>query len=82
MNEDKVKGTIDDAVGRTTRQVGEWTSETDKQVKGAAQQVKGKIEKMSGELKDAVHKASNQPVGSAEGNVDVHDDEHAPIIRH
>jgi uncharacterized protein YjbJ (UPF0337 family) len=82
MNKDKVKGTIDDAVGRATRQVGEWTSETDKQVKGAAQQVKGKVEKISGEVKDAVNKAANQPATPAEGSVDVHDEEHTPIVRH
>lgn len=57
MNEDKVKGTIDDAAGRVKRQVGEWTGDTKTQVDGAAQQVKGKVEKTVGNVKDAVRDA-------------------------
>ena len=53
MNEDKVKGTIDDAAGRAKRQVGEWTGDTKAQVDGAAQQVKGKVEKAWGAVKDS-----------------------------
>lgn len=58
MNNDKVKGTIDDAAGRVKRQVGEWTGDTQSQVEGAAQQVKGKAEKAVGNLRDAIHDAS------------------------
>jgi uncharacterized protein YjbJ (UPF0337 family) len=54
MDKDKVKGTIDDTVGRAKRQVGEWTGDTGKQAEGAAQQVKGKAEKAWGNVKDAV----------------------------
>ena len=54
MNDDKVKGTLDDAAGRVKRQVGEWTGDTGTQVDGAAQQVKGKVEKAVGNLRDAV----------------------------
>ena len=82
MDKDRVQGTIDDAVGRTRRQVGEWTGDTESQAEGAAQQVKGKVEKISGELKNAARKATNQPAAPADSNVDVHDDEHAPIVRH
>lgn len=57
MNEDKVKGTIDDAAGRAKRQVGEWTGDTRTQVDGATQQVKGKVEKAWGNLKDTAHDA-------------------------
>ena len=53
MDKDRVKGTIDDAAGRTKRQVGEWTGNTNAQVEGAAQQVKGKAEKAWGNVKDA-----------------------------
>lgn len=53
MNQDKIKGTIDDAAGRAKRQVGEWTGDTKTQVDGAAQQVKGKVEKAWGNMKDA-----------------------------
>jgi uncharacterized protein YjbJ (UPF0337 family) len=58
MNEDKVKGTIDDAAGRAKRQIGEWTGDTKTQVDGAAQQVKGKVEKAWGNLKDATKDAT------------------------
>jgi uncharacterized protein YjbJ (UPF0337 family) len=55
MNNDKLKGTVDDAAGRVKRQVGEWTGDTGTQVDGAAQQVKGKAEKAVGNLRDAVN---------------------------
>ena len=54
MDKDRVKGTIDDTVGRAKRQVGEWTGDTKTQAEGAAQQVKGKAEKAWGNVKDAV----------------------------
>ena len=54
MNEDTVKGTVDDAAGRARRQVGEWTGNTYEQVKGAWQQIKGKAEKAWGNVKDAI----------------------------
>lgn len=62
MNDDKIKGTIDDAAGRAKRQVGEWTGDTKTQAEGAAQQVKGKAEKVVGNVRDAVNKATNRPV--------------------
>jgi len=60
MDKDKVKGTVDDAVGRAKRQVGEWTGDTDAQVEGAAQQIKGKTEKAWGNVKDAVRDARDE----------------------
>jgi uncharacterized protein YjbJ (UPF0337 family) len=54
MDKDRVKGTVDDTVGRAKRQVGEWTGDTRTQAEGAAQQVKGKAEKAWGNVKDAV----------------------------
>ncbi len=59
MDKDRVKGTIDDTVGRAKRQVGEWTGNTNTQVEGAAQQVKGKAEKAVGNVKDAVRDAQS-----------------------
>jgi len=58
MNNDKLKGTVDDAAGRVKRQVGEWTGDTSTQVDGAAQQVKGKAEKAVGNIRDAVKNSS------------------------
>lgn len=54
MDKDRVKGAIDDTVGRAKRQVGEWTGDTKTQAEGAAQQIKGKAEKAWGNVKDAV----------------------------
>lgn len=54
MNNDQVKGTMDDAAGRAKRQVGEWTGDSGTQADGAAQQVKGKLEKAWGNVKDSV----------------------------
>jgi uncharacterized protein YjbJ (UPF0337 family) len=59
MNKDKVKGAMDDAIGRVKRQSGEWTGDVDKQVEGAGQQVKGKAEKVWGNIKDAAHNPSS-----------------------
>lgn len=59
MNNDTVKGTMDDAAGRAKRQVGEWTGDTATQADGAAQQVKGKVEKAWGNVKDAARDATN-----------------------
>lgn len=57
MDKDRVKGAVDDTVGRAKRQVGEWTGNTDTQVEGAAQQIKGKAEKAWGNVKDAARDA-------------------------
>lgn len=57
MDKDRVKGTIDDAVGRAKRQAGEWTGDTQTQAEGTAQQVKGKAEKAWGNVKDAARDA-------------------------
>ena len=53
MNKDTVKGAIDDAAGRTKRQVGEWTGDGKTQSEGAAEQAKGKIQNACGKMKDA-----------------------------
>jgi len=60
MDKDRVKGAVDDAVGRAKRQVGEWTGDTDAQVEGATQQIKGKAEKAWGNVKDAVKDATKK----------------------
>lgn len=57
MDQDRVKGAINDAAGRAKRQVGEWTGDTDAQVEGSAQQIKGKAQKAWGAVKDAARDA-------------------------
>ena len=78
MNDDKIKGTIDDAAGRAKRQVGEWTGDTKTQAEGAAQQVKGKAEKVVGNVRDAVNKATNRPVEHEHAIDDNKDRENVP----
>ncbi len=78
MNNDKIKGTIDDATGRAKRQVGEWTGDTQTQVDGAAQQVKGKAEKAVGNIRDAVNNATNRPVDRGSNMDDKSDRESVP----
>ena len=60
INREKVKGAVDDAAGRTKRQIGEWTDNPNLQVEGAVQQVKGKAEKVVGSVKDAAKQTSDQ----------------------
>ena len=70
MNDDKIKGTIDDVAGRAKRQVGEWTGDTKTQVDGAAQQVKGKAEKAVGNVRDAIHNATDDATADTDTDVD------------
>jgi uncharacterized protein YjbJ (UPF0337 family) len=72
MNEDQIKGSIDDVAGRVKRKVGEWTGDTEAEVEGAAQQVKGKAEKAAGNVRDAVNDARRDR--EVESNLEVDDD--------
>jgi uncharacterized protein YjbJ (UPF0337 family) len=78
MNNDKIKGTVDDAAGRVKRQVGEWTGDTGTQVDGAAQQVKGKVEKAVGNVRDAVKPGTTRDV---ETDRDIDDNTDRETIR-
>jgi uncharacterized protein YjbJ (UPF0337 family) len=60
MDKDRVKGAINETIGRAKRQAGEWTGDTDAQVSGAVQQVKGSVQKAWGNLKDAARDAESQ----------------------
>lgn len=65
MNEDRVKGMIDEVVGTVKRKAGEWTGDTPLQIKGIAQQVKGGLENALGKAKDVFHEVNkdvNTPV--------------------
>ena len=81
MDKDRVKGTIDDSVGRVKRQVGEWTGDSDAQIEGATQQVKGKAEKILGKIKDAARDSKEK----AEEHVDktpASKDQHIVVSHH
>jgi uncharacterized protein YjbJ (UPF0337 family) len=60
MNQDRVKGTIDELVGSAKRKTGELTGNTQLQVKGITQQIKGNLENAWGKTKDAVHEANEE----------------------
>lgn len=53
MNQDELKGKAKDALGRTERQVGEWTDDEKLQREGLQKQAEGKIQKGVGKIKDA-----------------------------
>jgi uncharacterized protein YjbJ (UPF0337 family) len=81
MNNDNVKGTIDDAAGRVKRQVGEWTGDSKTQAEGAAQQVKGKAEKVVGNVRDALHNAGNSAKSGSESTRDIDDNTDRETVR-
>jgi uncharacterized protein YjbJ (UPF0337 family) len=54
MNQDRVKGTIDEAMGIAKRKAGKLTGNRRLQVEGVTQQAKGKIENALGKVKDTV----------------------------
>jgi uncharacterized protein YjbJ (UPF0337 family) len=60
MDKNRVKGTIDEAVGSAKRHVGGLTGNTKTEVEGAAQQLKGKVENTVGKVKDAVRDAHDK----------------------
>ncbi len=79
MDKDRVKGAVDDTVGRAKRQVGEWTGDVNTQAEGAAQQIKGKAEKAWGNVKDAARDVNDK--AHAEAN-QVKDDAAAKKAEH
>ena len=57
MNDDKIKGKIDDVKGRVKRQVGEWTGDENAQAEGTMDQANAKIQNAWGNVKDGVKDA-------------------------
>jgi len=74
MNNDYVKGTIDDVAGRAKRQAGEWTGDTSAQIEGLTQQLKGKAEKAWGTAKEAVRGGQSAVKAQAQKARDVVED--------
>lgn len=60
MNEDRLKGTMDEVMGSLKQQAGKLTGNTPLQIKGVAQQVRGKIENTWGKAKHAVNEANEE----------------------
>ncbi len=78
VDQDRLKGAINEIAGRAKRQVGEWTGDTDAQINGLAQEVKGKAQKTWGGVKDALRsardRARNEQTGRQNGHAET---EHA-----
>jgi uncharacterized protein YjbJ (UPF0337 family) len=62
MNQDRVKGAIDEVVGSAKQQFGKLTGNKGTQVKGTVQVIKGKAESAWGKTKDAVRNGRPGPV--------------------
>jgi uncharacterized protein YjbJ (UPF0337 family) len=71
MNSDRVKGTIDEAVGSAKRTAGALTGNTQLRVEGMVQQVKGKVENAWGKAKDVVQEANEEAAVQHETRVQV-----------
>jgi uncharacterized protein YjbJ (UPF0337 family) len=62
MNKDRIKGTIDEAVGKAKRKLGSLTSNRHLQAEGIVQQAKGVLENAWGEAKDGKRRAEAEVV--------------------
>jgi uncharacterized protein YjbJ (UPF0337 family) len=79
MDKNRVKGTIDEAVGSAKSQDGKLTGNTRIQVEGAVQQIKGKVENAWGKAKDEVRKGNeNVTATPAKNKVTVR--EHREVV--
>lgn len=59
MDDDRIKGKLNDVGGRIKRQTGEWTGDKDLQAEGSKDQAKGKAQNMWGKVKDAARDAKD-----------------------
>ncbi len=59
-DKDRLKGAINEIVGRVRRQAGAWTDDTHSQIEGLTQEVNGRAEKASGGVKQAVRGARSE----------------------
>jgi uncharacterized protein YjbJ (UPF0337 family) len=59
MDEDRIKGKVDDVAGRIKRQTGEWTGDKELESEGTADQAKGKAQNAWGKVKDAARDAAD-----------------------
>jgi len=60
MDKDRVKGTIDELLGRAKQKAGQLTGESALQVEGILQETKGNLENAWGKAKDAVREANDK----------------------
>ena len=61
MNEDQVKGVVNEAAGKVQKNVGKAIGSTTQQVKGIVKEIKGKAQKRLGDVKEAIKDFSVLP---------------------
>lgn len=52
MDNDRIKGKVDEVAGKVKSKVGEMTGDRETQAEGIGQQIKGKVENAVGKVKD------------------------------
>lgn len=60
MNDNRLKGDLDEVVGTLKQKAGDLTDNTPLKIRGIAQQVKGKIENTWGKAEDAMDEANKE----------------------
>jgi uncharacterized protein YjbJ (UPF0337 family) len=66
---DKVKGTANEAIGKTKQGIGEAVGSDKMQGEGAVQEIKGKGQKAVGDAKEATKDAVNKAAAAANKNL-------------
>ena len=61
MNEDQVKGVVNEAAGKVQKNVGKAIGSTTQQLKGIVKEIKGKAQKRLGDVKEAIKDSSVMP---------------------
>ena len=61
MNEDQVKGVVNEAAGKVQKNVGKAIGSTTQQIKGIVKEIKGKAQKRLGDVKEAIKDSSVMP---------------------
>ena len=61
MNQDQVKGVVNEAAGKVQKNVGKAVGSTTQQIKGIVKEIKGKAQKRLGDVKEAIKDSSVMP---------------------
>jgi uncharacterized protein YjbJ (UPF0337 family) len=60
MDNDRIKGKMDEVAGKVKSKVGEMTGDRSTQAEGIGQQIKGKVENAFGKIKDEGRAAAEE----------------------
>jgi uncharacterized protein YjbJ (UPF0337 family) len=60
MDNDRIKGKMDDLAGKVKSKLGEMTGDRETQAEGIGQQIKGKVENAVGKVKDEARAVRDQ----------------------